>query len=78
MLNLFHRQSHHGEGDRAAKAEMAFKLYDRDKDGYITKSEFIKLSKNLTKEQIEKAFAKFDSDGDGRLNWEEFKKMMVK
>ena len=55
---------------------MAFKLYDRDKDGFITKTEFIRLSKNLTKEQIEKAFSKYDSDGDGRLNWAEFKKMM--
>ena len=33
---------------------MAFKLYDRDKDGYITKAEMVKLSKNLTKEQVEK------------------------
>ena len=33
---------------------MAFKLYDRDKDGYITKAEMVKLSKNLTKDQVEK------------------------
>ena len=38
----------------ADKAQMAFKLYDRDKDGYITKAEMVKLSKNLTKEQVEK------------------------
>ena len=46
--------------------------------GYITKSEFIKLSKNLSREQVEKAFAKFDKDGDGRLDIKEFKKMMDK
>ena len=33
---------------------MAFKLYDKDKDGFITKAEMVKLSKNLTKEQVEK------------------------
>lgn len=33
---------------------MAFKLYDKDKDGYITKAEMVKLSKNLTKDQVEK------------------------
>ena len=33
---------------------MAFKLYDKDKDGYITKGEMVKLSKTLTKEQVEK------------------------
>ena len=30
------------------------RLYDKDKDGYITKSEMEKLSKNLSKEQIDK------------------------
>eukprot|EP00092_Neocalanus_flemingeri_P036562 GFUD01039808.1.p1 GENE.GFUD01039808.1~~GFUD01039808.1.p1 ORF type:complete len:174 (+),score=68.66 GFUD01039808.1:82-603(+) len=64
--------------DKRDKAEMAFKLYDKDKDGYITKGEMVKLSKTLTKEQVEKAFSKFDSDGDGRLSYEEFKKMMHK
>ena len=34
------------------------------------------LSKNLTKEQIEKVFARFDADGDGRLSYSEFKKMI--
>lgn len=45
-----------GEGGASAsdKAQMAFKLYDRDKDGYITKAEMVKLSKNLTKDQVEK------------------------
>ena len=37
----------------------AFKLYDKDKDGYITKGEMEKLSKTLTKEQIEKVFARW-------------------
>ena len=35
-------------------AQVAFKLYDRDKDGYITKAEMVKISKTLTKEQVEK------------------------
>ena len=46
-----------------------------------TKSELIhsiQLSKNLTKEQIEKVFARFDADGDGRLSYSEFRKMMMK
>ena len=40
--------------DKVDKAEMAFKLYDKDKDGYVTKGEMNKLAKNLTREQIEK------------------------
>ena len=33
---------------------MAFKLYDKDKDGYVTRGEMNKLAKNLTKDQIDK------------------------
>ena len=69
------RHQHKGQGKQA---ELAFKLYDKDKDGYITKNEMEKLSKNLTKEQIEKVFARFDADGDGRLSYAEFRKMMNK
>ncbi len=62
--------------DSSRQAEIAFRLYDKDKDGYITKSEMEKLSKNLSKEQIDKVFARFDSDGDGKLSYAEFRKMM--
>ena len=64
--------------DAGKQAEIAFKLYDKDRDGYITKSEMEKLSKNLSKEQIDKVFARFDADGDGRLSYSEFRKMMNK
>ena len=40
--------------------------------------EMEKLSKSLTKEQINKVFARFDADGDGRLSLSEFRKMMNK
>lgn len=64
--------------DAGKQAEIAFRLYDKDKDGFITKSEMEKLSKNLSKEQIDKVFARFDADGDGRLSYAEFRKMMNK
>ena len=35
--------------DTSRQAEIAFRLYDKDKDGYITKSEMEKLSKTLSK-----------------------------
>ena len=40
--------------DKQDKAEMAFRLFDKDKDGFITKREMEKLSKSLSKEQVEK------------------------
>ena len=35
--------------DTSRQAEIAFRLYDKDKDGFITKSEMEKLSKTLSK-----------------------------
>ena len=60
------------------KTELAFRLIDTDDDGYIDKSEFIKFSKNLSKEQVEKAWAKLDKDGDGRISISEFNDLMNK
>ena len=40
--------------DKVDKAEMAFKLNDKDKDEYVTRGEMNKLAKNLTKGQIDK------------------------
>jgi len=62
--------------EAVAKAERAFKLFDKDNDGYITKEEFQKISKKLNKQQIEAVFKKFDRDKDGVLCFEEFQKMI--
>jgi Ca2+-binding EF-hand superfamily protein len=58
------------------KVEKAFRAMDRDGDGYVTKTEFQKVCKNLTKEQIQAAFNKFDKSGNGKLNYVEFCGMM--
>ena len=58
------------------KVEKAFRAMDKDGDGYITKTEFQKVCKNLTKEQIQLAFNKFDKSGNGKLNYKEFCGMM--
>merc|ERR1712038_691214 len=58
------------------KMERAFKSMDKDGDGFITKSEFKLVCKNLTKEQISAAFSKFDETGNGKLNYVEFCGMM--
>lgn len=62
--------------ESAAKAERAFKLFDKDNDGYITKVEFQKISEKLDKSQIDAIYKKFDKDNDGVLSLAEFKKMM--
>ena len=40
--------------EKEAKADLAFKVFDRNHDGYITKEEMLKGSKNLTKKQVKR------------------------
>ena len=34
------------------KAEIAFNVFDKNHDGFVTKGEMLKGSKNLTKQQV--------------------------
>ena len=43
--------------DKVDKAEMAFKLYDKDKDGFVTKYEMNRLAKKLTTDQIDQVIS---------------------
>ena len=58
------------------KTEIAFKLADKNKDGFIDKTEFEQMAKTLSKEKVEKVFQKCDKDGDGKIDFSEFKIMM--
>jgi Ca2+-binding EF-hand superfamily protein len=58
------------------KARLAFNAYDRNRDGYLTKAELRKTSKNMTEAQIDAVFEKYDKNKDGRLDFEEFKDLM--
>merc|ERR1719319_216265 len=60
------------------RVEQAFTIFDTDKDGYVTKQEFLRSAKNLTPEQVSAVYSRIDEDGDGKLNKEEFIKMMTK
>jgi len=60
------------------KAERAFNIIDRNRDGYITKAEMLETTKKLTAKQIEAVFDRNDRDGDGKLSKEEFTEMMCR
>jgi len=60
------------------RAEKLFRLMDKDGDGYVTKSEFKEVCKNLNKEQIEATFKKFDQTGNDKLSFREFRDMMTR
>ena len=53
-----------------------FRLYDRDRSGFMDKDEFAKgLRKygvNATKAEMDELFSAFDTDYNGTVNYEEF------
>ena len=60
-----------------AKTEIAFRLIDKDKSGYIEKSELHQMTKSLSEEQREVVLKKCDENGDGKLSYLEFSRMMA-
>jgi len=59
----------------------AFKIFDRDNDGYISIHEFKRVSTllgaNLRCDEIEELMQQADLDGNGLLDYEEFVKMLT-
>merc|ERR1712243_330340 len=79
FLNMMKQKSN--EVDEEADLREAFKIFDRDKDGWISMKELKKvanmLGTMLTKEEVEEFMAEADSDGNGKLGYDEFCKMML-
>jgi serine/threonine-protein phosphatase 2B regulatory subunit len=70
-----------GDGNRQAKLEMAFKVYDMDNDGFISNGELFQVLKmmvgtNLNDAQlqniVDKTINQADLDGDGMISFQEF------
>ncbi|XP_061163265.1 calcineurin subunit B type 1 [Saccostrea cucullata] len=68
-------------GDKLSKLRFAFKIYDMDKDGYISNGELFQVLKmmvgnNLKDTQlqqiVDKTITHADTDGDGKISFEEF------
>jgi calmodulin len=65
--------------DSEAEIRAAFKVFDKDCDGFITVHELRHimptLGENLTDQEIDDMIREADITGDGRVNYEEFFKM---
>merc|ERR1711948_74961 len=59
----------------------AFKVFDRDGNGFIRAAELrhvmTNLGEKLTDEEVDEMIREADVDGDGQINYEEFVKMMM-
>eukprot|EP00090_Calanus_glacialis_P004439 TRINITY_DN13314_c0_g1_i3.p1 TRINITY_DN13314_c0_g1~~TRINITY_DN13314_c0_g1_i3.p1 ORF type:complete len:159 (-),score=59.22 TRINITY_DN13314_c0_g1_i3:83-538(-) len=64
------------EEDPNKKAELAFDIIDKDKDGFISKQEFLDLSDKITQKQVRAVFARNDKDKDGKISKEEYLEMV--
>lgn len=74
-------------GDREAKLKFAFKIYDMDKDGFISNGELFQVLKtmvgnNLKNEQlqqlVDRTINSVDKNQDGKISFEEFCKFLEK
>jgi len=72
-------------GGREEKLRFAFKVYDMDRDGFISNGELFLVLKmmvgsNLKDQQlqqiVDKTIMEADKDGDGKLSFEEFANMV--
>jgi serine/threonine-protein phosphatase 2B regulatory subunit len=73
------------KGNKEQKLAFAFKVYDIDRDGYISNGELFIVLKmmvgsNLKDQQlqqiVDKTIMEADLDRDGKISFEEFKKMV--
>ncbi|OAY72156.1 Calmodulin-4 [Ananas comosus] len=59
----------------------AFKVFDRDENGFISATELrnvmINLGEKMTDEEVEEMIKEADEDGDGLVNYQEFVRMMT-
>ena len=59
-----------------------FRVFDRNGDGYISKSEFkhcmMHFGERFTDEEVEEMIAEADANNDGKIDYTEFSQMILK
>ena len=67
--------------DSEEKIREAFRVFDKDGNGFISAAELrhvmTNLGEKLTDEEVDEMIREADIDGDGQVNYEEFVTMMT-
>ena len=58
------------------KLKQAFKMFDKDNSGTISKQEIRDALGNLDEEVADKMISEVDDNGDGEISFDEFERMM--
>lgn len=58
------------------RVELAFRKFDLNQDGYLSREEFDQMMKNVGKEQADRIFRSCDTSGDNKISLEEFRTML--
>lgn len=58
------------------KLKQAFRMFDKDNSGTISRDEIKEALGNLDEEVADKMISEVDADGDGEISFEEFEQMM--
>jgi len=72
----------YGSDDQESDLREAFKIFDRDRDGFIDMRELKKVSMMLgtclDPQEIDELMEEADVDGNGKIDYEEFVKMLLR
>ncbi|CAM8960208.1 unnamed protein product [Rhodiola kirilowii] len=78
FLNIMSKKTKENDVD---ELQEAFKVFDRDQDGYISAFELrnvmMNMGERLSFEEAEQMIREADQDGDGLVSYEEFALMMT-
>jgi len=70
-----------GKSDPEKELRDAFRVFDKDDSGSISRAELkllmLKLGQNLTENEIDQMMDIADENGDGEISYEEFRQMMI-
>ncbi|GLU18398.1 hypothetical protein SLE2022_347020 [Rubroshorea leprosula] len=79
FLNLMARKMKDTDSEEELKE--AFKVFDKDQNGFISAAELrhvmTNLRENLTDEEVGEMIREADTKGDAQVNYEEFVRMML-